>query len=43
MVVVVDRADAKATVDAFNARGAEAFEIGAIAERAAGAPQVQVA
>ncbi len=43
MVVVVDRADAKAALDAFNARGVEAFEIGAIAERAAGAPQAQVA
>jgi phosphoribosylformylglycinamidine cyclo-ligase len=43
MVVVVDRADAKATVDAFNARGVEAFEIGTIEERRAGAPQALVA
>ena len=43
MAVVVARADAKAAVDAFNARGVEAFEIGTIAERAAGAPPAQVA
>jgi phosphoribosylformylglycinamidine cyclo-ligase len=43
MVVVVARTDARATVDAFNARGVEAFEVGTIAERAAGAPQAQVA
>jgi phosphoribosylformylglycinamidine cyclo-ligase len=43
MVVVVDRADAKAAVDAFNARGVESFEIGSIAPRSPGAPQALVA
>jgi len=43
MVVVVDRADARAAVDAFNARGVEAFEIGGIAPRSPGAPQALVA
>jgi phosphoribosylformylglycinamidine cyclo-ligase len=43
MVVVVAQADAKATIDAFSALGVEAFEIGAIVERPAGAPQTIVA
>jgi phosphoribosylformylglycinamidine cyclo-ligase len=43
MVVVVAHADAKATIDAFSALGVEAFQIGAIVERPAGAPQTIVA
>ena len=43
MVAVVARADARATIDAFSALGVEAFEIGAIVERPAGAPQTIVA
>jgi len=43
MVAVVARSDAKAAIDAFSARGVEAFEIGAIVERPAGAPQTIVA
>ena len=43
MVAVVARADAKAAIDAFASQGVEAFEIGAIVERPAGAPQTIVA
>jgi phosphoribosylformylglycinamidine cyclo-ligase len=43
MVAVVARADAKAAIDAFCALGVESFEIGAIVERPAGAPQTIVA
>ena len=43
MVVVVARSDAKPAIDAFAAAGVEAFEVGAIAERASGAPATTVA
>jgi phosphoribosylformylglycinamidine cyclo-ligase len=43
MVAVVARADAKAALDAFASAGVEAFEVGAIVERPAGAPQTLVA
>ena len=43
MVAVVARSDAKAAIDAFAAKGVEAFEIGAIVERPADAPQTIVA
>ncbi len=42
MVVVVARSDARAAIDAFAAAGVEAFEVGAIAERAAGAAATTV-
>ena len=38
MVAVVARSEAKAALDAFAATGVEAFEVGVIAERTAGAP-----
>jgi phosphoribosylformylglycinamidine cyclo-ligase len=38
MVAIVARGEAQAAIEAFAASGVEAFEIGAIAERAAGAP-----
>ena len=43
MVAVVAQSDAKAAIDAFAARGVEAFGIGTIVERPAGAPQTIVA
>ena len=43
MAVVVAKGDAKAAIDAFQADGVEAFEIGSIAERPAGAPQTLIA
>ena len=43
MVAIVAPGDARAAIDAFAAQGVEAFEIGAIVARAAGAPQAVVA
>jgi len=43
MVAIVAAGDARAAIDAFAAQGVEAFEIGAIVARAAGAPQAVVA
>ena len=43
MIAVVSRAEARAAIEAFGAAGVEAFEIGAIAERAAGTPATVVA
>jgi phosphoribosylformylglycinamidine cyclo-ligase len=43
MVAIVAREDARAALDAFAAAGVEAFEIGAIVERAAGGPATVVA
>jgi phosphoribosylformylglycinamidine cyclo-ligase len=42
MAVVVPQAEAKKTLDAFAAEGVEAFEIGSIVKRDAGAPQTVV-
>jgi phosphoribosylformylglycinamidine cyclo-ligase len=42
MVMVVGKADAKAAIDALAGQGTEAFEIGAIVERAAGSPQTVI-
>jgi phosphoribosylformylglycinamidine cyclo-ligase len=43
MCAVVARGDARAAIEAFEAAGVEAFEVGAIAERAAGSPATVVA
>jgi phosphoribosylformylglycinamidine cyclo-ligase len=43
MVAVVSRGEARAAIQAFGEAGVEAFEIGAIAERAAGTPATVVA
>ena len=42
MVMVVGKSDAKAAIDALAGQGTEAFEIGAIVERAAGSPQTVI-
>ncbi|HUL56122.1 MAG TPA: phosphoribosylformylglycinamidine cyclo-ligase [Usitatibacter sp.] len=42
MAIVVDKSEAKTAIDAFNAYGLEAFEIGSIVERAAGSAQAVV-
>ena len=42
MAIVVERSEAKAAIDAFGAYNLEAFEIGSVVERSAGAPQVVV-
>jgi phosphoribosylformylglycinamidine cyclo-ligase len=43
MCAVVARGDARAAIEAFQAAGVEVFEVGAIAERAAGSPATVVA
>jgi phosphoribosylformylglycinamidine cyclo-ligase len=42
MVMVVGKGDAKAAIDALAGEGTQAFEIGAIVERAAGSPQTVI-